>query len=93
MMASMITEEDVLSALARVPGPDGEMPLPQSCAIAGVTTVGGKVYLSISIDPGKSMATEPMRRTAETVAKGLPWVFGDRRAKRGQLHPVVRDVL
>ena len=72
----MITEKDVLSALARVPGPDGQTPLPQSGAIAGVTTVGGKVYLSIAIDPAKSMAMEAMRRTAETVLKGLPGVSG-----------------
>ena len=70
----MITEKDVMSALARVPGPDGQTPLPQSGAIAGVTTVGGKVYLSIAIDPAKSMAMEAMRRTAETVLKGLPGV-------------------
>lgn len=72
----MITEKDVLSALSRVPGPDGQTPLPQSGAIAGVTTVGGKVYLSIAIDPAKSMAMEAMRRTAETVLKGLPGVSG-----------------
>ena len=28
----MITEKDVLAALSRVPGPDGQMPLPQSGA-------------------------------------------------------------
>ena len=72
----MITEKDVLSALSRIPGPDGQTPLPQSGAIAGVTTVGGKVYLSIAIDPAKSMAMEAMRRTAETVLKGLPGVSG-----------------
>jgi ATP-binding protein involved in chromosome partitioning len=72
----MITEKDVLSALARVPGPDGQTPLPQSGAISGVATVGGKVYLSIAIDPAKSMAMEAMRRTAETVLKGLPGVSG-----------------
>jgi ATP-binding protein involved in chromosome partitioning len=66
----------VLSALSRVPGPDGQTPLPQSGAIAGVTTVGGKVYLSIAIDPAKSMAMEAMRRTAETVLKGMPGVSG-----------------
>ena len=72
----MITEKDVLSALSRVPGPDGQTPLPQSGAIAGVTTVGGKVYLSIAIDPARSMAMEAMRRTAETVLKGMPGVSG-----------------
>ena len=72
----MITEKDVLAALSRIPGPDGQTPLPQSGAIAGVTTVGGKVYLSIAIDPAKSMAMEAMRRTAETVLKALPGVSG-----------------
>ena len=72
----MITEKDILAALQRVPGPDGSTPLPQSGAIAGMTTVGSKVYLSISIDPAKQMAMEPMRRTAETVLKGLPGVVG-----------------
>jgi ATP-binding protein involved in chromosome partitioning len=72
----MITEKDVLAALSRVSGPDGQTPLPQSGAIAGMTTVGGKVYLSIAIDPAKSMAMEAMRRTAETVLKGLPGVSG-----------------
>ena len=72
----MITEKDVLAALSRVTGPDGQTPLPQSGAIAGMTTVGGKVYLSIAIDPAKSMAMEAMRRTAETVLKGLPGVSG-----------------
>ena len=72
----MITEKDVLSALSRVPGPDGQTPLPQSGAIAGVATVGGKVYLSIAIDPAKSMAMEAMRRTAEAVLKSMPGVTG-----------------
>ena len=72
----MITEKEILAALQRVPGPDGTTPLPQSGAISGVTTVGAKVYLSIAIDPAKQMAMEPMRRTAETVLKGLPGVAG-----------------
>ena len=72
----MITEKDVISALARVPGPDGSTPLPQSGALAGVTIVGGKVYVSIAIDPAKSMAMEPLRRTVEGVVKQLPGVTG-----------------
>ena len=72
----MVSEKDILAALERVPGPDGKTPLPQSGAIAGLTTVGGKVYLSISIDPARSMTLEPMRRTAEGVLKQLPGVEG-----------------
>ncbi len=71
-----ITEKEILAALQRVPGPDGSTPLPQSGAISGVTTVGQKVYVSIAIDPARQMAMEPMRRTAETVLKGLPGVAG-----------------
>ena len=72
----MLAEKDILAALERVPGPDGKTPLPQSGAIAGLTTVGGKVYLSIAIDPEQSMKLEPMRRTAETVIKQMPGVAG-----------------
>ena len=72
----MTAEKDILAALERVPGPDGRTPLPQSGAIAGLTTVGGKVYLSIAIDPEQSMKLEPMRRTAETVIKQLPGIAG-----------------
>ena len=72
----MITEKDVLQALAAIPGPDGKTPLPQSGAISGLTTVGGKVYLSIEIDASQSMAAEPMRLTAEQAIKGLAGVSG-----------------
>ena len=72
----MVSEKDILAALERVPGPDGSTPLPQSGALAGVTTVGDKVYVSIAIDPARSMALEPMRRTAENVLKQLPGVVG-----------------
>ncbi len=72
----MISEKDILQALQSVPGPDGKTPLPRSGAVAGVTTVGGKVYLSIAIDPEKSMTLEPMRRAAEETLKKMPGVAG-----------------
>ena len=72
----MITEKDVLQALAAIPGPDGKTPLPQSGAISGLTTVGGKVYLSIEIDASQSMAAEPMRLKAEQAINGLAGVSG-----------------
>ncbi len=70
----MVSEKEVLAALARVPGPDGSTPLPQSGAISGVTTLGDKVYVSISVDPAKASMLEAMRRTAEAVLKQLPGV-------------------
>jgi ATP-binding protein involved in chromosome partitioning len=73
---AMITEKDVLHSLAAIAGPDGKTPLPQSGAIAGLTTVGGKVYLSIEIDPAQSMALEPMRLKAEQAIKAMSGVSG-----------------
>ncbi len=72
----MITEKEALSALSAVTGPDGKAPLPQSGAISGLTIVGGKIYLSIEIDPTASMQMEPMRAKAEQMLKALPGVSG-----------------
>ncbi len=72
----MASEKEIVAALSRVPGPDGVTPLPQSGTIAGVTTVGGKVFVSIEVDPARAAALEPMRRAAEAVIKQLPNVSG-----------------
>jgi ATP-binding protein involved in chromosome partitioning len=67
----MISNQDVLSALQGIPGPDGKTPLPQSGAVAGLSIKDDKVYLSIAIDPTQSAAMEPMRAAAETAVKSL----------------------
>jgi ATP-binding protein involved in chromosome partitioning len=67
----MVSNQDVLTALQGVPGPDGKTPLPQSGAIAGLSIKDGKVYLSLAIDPNQSAAMEPMRAAAETAVKNL----------------------
>ena len=72
----MTTENDILAALERVLGPDGATPLPQSGAIAGITIRDGKAYVSIAIDPKKSMAMEPMRRSAEAAVKSVKGITG-----------------
>ena len=72
----MPTENDILAALDRVLGPDGATPLPQSGAIAGITIRDGKAYVSIAIDPKKSMAMEPMRRSAEAAVKSVKGITG-----------------
>ncbi len=72
----MVGEKEILAALARTPGPDGSTPLPLSGCIAGISVQSDKVYLSISIDPARSMELEPMRRTAEAILKQLPGVTG-----------------
>ena len=72
----MPTQNDILAALARVLGPDGATPLPQSGAIQGITIRDGKAYVSITVDPQKSMAMEPMRRSAEAAVKSVKGVTG-----------------
>ena len=72
----MATQQDILAALARVAGPDGTTPLPQSGAIAGLTLRDGKAYLSISIDPARASAMETMRLNAERAIKTVPGIVG-----------------
>ncbi len=70
----MASEQDVLTALEAVPGPDGTTPLPQSGAISGLSIRDGKVYVSIAIDPARAGAMEPMRSAAEMAVKKLSGV-------------------
>jgi ATP-binding protein involved in chromosome partitioning len=70
----MASRDEVMAALAGVPGPDGRTPLPESGAISGLTIRDGKVFLAILIDPAKARAMEAMRAKAEGAVKALPGV-------------------
>ena len=70
----MASRDEVMAALAGVPGPDGRTPLPESGAISGVTIRDGKVFLAILIDPAQARAMEAMRAKAEAAVKALPGV-------------------
>jgi ATP-binding protein involved in chromosome partitioning len=70
----MASRDEVMAALAGVPGPDGRTPLPESGAISGLTIRDGKVFLAIVIDPAQAGAMEAMRAKAETAVKALPGV-------------------
>jgi ATP-binding protein involved in chromosome partitioning len=72
----VITEKDVLAALSAVPGPDGRTPLSQSGLVGGVSVQAGKVYVTISADPGQAKALEPMRQAAEEAVKRIPGAVG-----------------
>ena len=73
----MASREQVLAALAKVSGPDGRTPLPQSDAISGLTIrEDSKVFLAILVDPAKAKAMEPMRASAEAAIKAIPGVTG-----------------
>ena len=68
------SRDEVMAALAGVPGPDGRTPLPESGAISGLTIRDGKVFLAILIDPAKAQAMEAMRAKAEAAIKALPGI-------------------
>jgi ATP-binding protein involved in chromosome partitioning len=70
----MLSKDDILAALAAVPGPDGRTPLPQSGAIDGVTIRDGKVFVAIRINPAEARAMETMRAAAEARIKALAGV-------------------
>jgi ATP-binding protein involved in chromosome partitioning len=70
----MLSKDDVMAALAAIPGPDGRTPLPQSGAIDGVTIRDGKVFLAIKVDPARANAMEGLRSAVENKIKALPGV-------------------
>jgi ATP-binding protein involved in chromosome partitioning len=70
----MPSKDDILAALAAVPGPDGKTPLPRSGAIDGVTVRDGKAFVAIRVDPAQAEAMEAMRAAAEAKIKALPGV-------------------
>jgi ATP-binding protein involved in chromosome partitioning len=70
----MLSKDDILAALAAVPGPDGKTPLPQSGAIDGVTIRDGKVFVAVRVPPARARELEAMRAAAEARIKGLPGV-------------------
>ncbi len=70
----MVGKDEILTALAAVPGPDGKTPLPQSGAIDGVTVRDGKAFVAIKINPRHAKAMEVMRAEAEAKIKTVPGV-------------------
>jgi ATP-binding protein involved in chromosome partitioning len=70
----MASRDEVMAALAAVPGPDGRTSLPDSGAISGLTIRDGKVFLAIVVDPDRAKALEPMRARAEAAIKATPGV-------------------
>ncbi len=79
----VITEKDVLAALATVNGPDGR-PVTQSGVVSGVTVHAGKVYVSVSADPARPQAAEPVRQAVEAAVKAMPGVAGRHRHADGR---------
>jgi ATP-binding protein involved in chromosome partitioning len=72
----MFNNDDILAALAKVPGPDGKTPLPQSGAVSGISIREGKVFLSIAVTPEQAPHSQPIRLAAEEALKAMPGVKG-----------------
>jgi ATP-binding protein involved in chromosome partitioning len=72
----MVSRDEVMAALATIPGPDGRTSLPESGAVSGVTIRDGKVFAAIAIDPARAKAMEPMRARAEATIRAIPGVAG-----------------
>jgi ATP-binding protein involved in chromosome partitioning len=72
----MVSRDEVMSALAAIPGPDGRASLPDSGALSGVTIRDGKVFVAIAIDPARAKAMELMRAEAEAAVRAIPGVAG-----------------
>ena len=71
----MVTEKDVLDALATVVGPDGRTCVSRTNGIAGLTIRDGKVFLSLAGDPRLAEAMEAMRAEAARSLKAIPGVI------------------
>ena len=72
----MVSRDEVMAALAAIPGPDGRASLPHSGAVSGVTIRDGKVFAAIAIDPARAKAMELMRAQAEAAIRAIPGVAG-----------------
>ena len=70
----MPSDSEIKSALARVTGPDGRTPLPDSGAIEGITQRDGKVFIAIRVDPAQAASLGPMKAAVEQAIKALPGV-------------------
>ena len=68
-----VSKEDVLAALAAVPGPDGT-PLPTTGKLSDIVVTDGKVFFSITVDATVVQSWDPVRKAAETAVRAIPGV-------------------
>ena len=71
---SALTQDQILSALKTVTGPDGEGDIVSLNMVSGVFVDGGKVIFSINVPADRAQQLEPLRVAAEQVVAGLPGV-------------------
>jgi ATP-binding protein involved in chromosome partitioning len=68
-----VTKDDVLTALAAVPAPDGT-PLPKTGKLSDIVVTDGKVFFSITVDAAVVPSWDPVRKAAETAVRAMPGV-------------------
>ena len=73
-MAEALTKERVLEMLQKVKGPDQTSDIVSMGLVSEIVINNGKVYFSISVEPGKAQELEPMRAAAEEVVKRIDGV-------------------
>ena len=66
-MSGDLTKERVLEMLQKVKGPDQDSDIVEMGLLSEIVINKGKVYFSISIEPGRAEELEPMRLAAEEV--------------------------
>jgi ATP-binding protein involved in chromosome partitioning len=69
-----VTKDQILTALAKVPSPEGR-PLPATGALSDIVVSDGKVFFSITADAAVVKAWEPVRKQAEDVVRAVPGVL------------------
>jgi ATP-binding protein involved in chromosome partitioning len=69
-----ISQQDVLTALKNVDGPDGKGDIVSQGLVSGVFIASGKVFFSVTVPAERAQELEPLRLRAEKVVAALPGV-------------------
>ena len=68
-----VTKDQVLTALAKVPSPNG-VALPDARVLSDVVVSDGKVFFSLTVDAAAVKAWEPVRKAAEDAVRAISGV-------------------
>ena len=66
-----VTKDDILTALAKVPAPDGTA-LPATGTLSDIVVTDGKVFFSITVDAAAVKRWEGVRKQAEDAVRAVP---------------------
>ncbi len=71
---AVVSEEQVLKALATVQDPDRGADIVSLGTISGLTVKDGNVAFALEVDPSRGAALEPLRQAAEKAVDAMPGV-------------------